>query len=159
VSSVSQVPGNDDQLLRELNEALRAARAVPRDFIDAGKAAFAWHNIDAELAALTYDSAGQGGAIGHTVQTRAEPAALRNLTFAAPELTIELEVTDDAIRGQLVPPQRGEIEVEILSSNAVGTTAVADDVGYFVIRPVPTRSFRLCCHTAGCSVLTTWIAL
>ena len=32
------------------------AEAVPPEFVEAGKNAFAWHNIDAELAQLTYDS-------------------------------------------------------------------------------------------------------
>ena len=30
--------------------------AVPEWFVETGKNAYAWHNIDAELAQLTYDS-------------------------------------------------------------------------------------------------------
>ena len=47
---------DDDQLLAALGEALRSERGVPAEFIAMGKAAFAWYGIDAELAALTYDS-------------------------------------------------------------------------------------------------------
>ena len=53
----SQQWGDDDHLLAALGEAVRAARAVPPEFTAAGQAAFTWRTIDAELAALTFDSA------------------------------------------------------------------------------------------------------
>ena len=40
---------DDDRLLAALGQALKAREAVPSWFIEAGKNAFAWHNIDAEL--------------------------------------------------------------------------------------------------------------
>jgi Tfp pilus tip-associated adhesin PilY1 len=147
---------SDDELFAALKQALRAAQNVPKEFIEAGKAAYAWHNIDAELAALTYDSAVSVGA--GTAVTRSEPATLRALTFAASQLTLELEVTGDALRGQLVPPQAGTIEVRT-AAGPVADAAV-DEVGYFVIRPVPSGSFRLSCRTtSGITILTGWIAL
>jgi len=147
---------SDDQLVDKLDGALRAAESVPRDFVEAGKAAYAWHDIDAELAALTYDSALDTERVAAV--TRAEPAPLRSLTFAAAQLVIELEVTDDALLGQVVPPQPGELEVRLANGQVI--VATIDEVGCFVIRPVPTGSFRLRCRTdAGASVLTDWIAL
>jgi hypothetical protein len=147
---------HEQELLAELANALQSADLVPRDFVDAGKAALAWRTIYAELAALTYDSAANPDLA--LAATRAEPASLRALTFAAKELTIELEVSEDAIHGQLVPPCRGEIEVEMRDLTTVHATALADDVGYFVIRPVPMAAFRLRCHITGpASVLTGWI--
>ena len=47
---------DDDRLLAALGQALKAREAVPSWFIETGKSAFAWHDIDAELAQLTYDS-------------------------------------------------------------------------------------------------------
>lgn len=47
---------HDDRLVAALTEALREAEVVPPRFVDVGRAAFAWHNVDAELAELTYDS-------------------------------------------------------------------------------------------------------
>ena len=44
---------DDEELLAALRQALTARRAVPPEFVEAGKNAFAWHNIDAELAQLT----------------------------------------------------------------------------------------------------------
>ena len=147
---------DDDRLLAELDRALREAREVPRDFVQAGKGAWAWRGIDAELAALTYDSALD--AERAPALTRAEPAPLRALTFASAQLVIELEVTDDALLGQVVPPQPGEVEVHLADGRILA--AGIDEVGGFAIRPVPSRSFRLRCRTeSGASVLTDWIAL
>jgi hypothetical protein len=47
---------DDEELLAALREALAERQAVPPEFVEAAKNAFAWHNIDAELAELTYDS-------------------------------------------------------------------------------------------------------
>ena len=40
---------DDERLLAALSEALKASQAVPSWFVETGKNAFAWHNIDAEL--------------------------------------------------------------------------------------------------------------
>lgn len=47
---------DDEQLLALLKEALQDSQAVPSDFIEAGKNAYAWHGVDDELAQLSYDS-------------------------------------------------------------------------------------------------------
>ena len=72
-------------------------------------ASWARHSIDAELAALTYDSARD--AEPAVAQSRTEPASLRALTFACAGL--ELAVTGDGPVGQLVPPQPGDVEVDV----------------------------------------------
>jgi hypothetical protein len=145
--------GNDQDLLAELAEAMRAARAVPDRIIAAGRSAFAWRNIDAELVALTQDAAGAARS-----GTRAEPASVRALTFVASNLTIEVEVTPDALHGQVVPPQPGEIELR----DRTGTihTAPVDEVGWFVLGPPPRAMFRLHLRTAaGVAVVTEWVTL
>lgn len=146
---------DDDQLLAALGDALRAAREVPSDFIEAGKAAIQWRHIDGELAALTYDSALDTERVPAVV--RAEPAQLRYLTFASAGLTIELEVSGDALLGQVVPPQHGELEILAVSGQA--RTIAIDGVGCFAVRPIPSGSFRLHCHLAGTNVVTDWMAL
>ena len=55
----------DSSLLAALDEALSAERSVPPDFVSTGKACFAWHGIDAELAQLTRDSFHAGRPGGH----------------------------------------------------------------------------------------------
>src|SRR6266568_5536846 len=131
---------NDDELLAELGAALRGA-AVPDRFVAVGKSAFAFRGVSAEIAALTHDSAGAAVA-----GARAESAALRSLTFVAGELVIELEVTPDALVGQVVPPRSGEIE--LVGPNGPIATATVDDVGWFAIRPAPTGQVRLHLRTA-----------
>jgi hypothetical protein len=149
---VSQWSSDDDQLLAALGDALDA---VPADFVAAGKAAFAWHDLDAQLAALIYDSAADARRV--PAVSRAEPAQLRYLTFASEQLTVELEVTHDAVLGQLVPPQPGVLEVRLKPGEVV--TTPIDDIGCFTIRPIPSGSFRLRCAAADATLITDWITL
>src|SRR5581483_9092583 len=44
---------DDERLLAALREALRARQDVPAWFIETGQGAYAWHDIDAQLARLT----------------------------------------------------------------------------------------------------------
>jgi hypothetical protein len=147
---------DDDELLARLAEAQQATESIPREFIEAGKAAFAWRNIDAELAELVYDSALEEVQLAG--QTRAEQAQLRALTFTSAALTIEIEVTSEALVGQLVPPEAGDVKV-VTPAGEVQVGPI-DDVGCFTIRPVPACSFRIHCHTAsGTLVATNWLNL
>ena len=91
---------DDEALLAALKQALRARRAVPPEFVEAGQNAFAWHNIDAELAQLTYDSTRESD---RAASTRTEAASIRALTFSSAHLIIELEVTWDSLLGQTRP--------------------------------------------------------
>ncbi len=157
----------DEALLADLAEALHDERAVPGALVDAGRALWTWRSIDAELAELTHarltydslvdDAALQGDDAGLLVVTRSENAALRSLTFAADALSIELEVTDGGILGQLVPAQPAD--VELLTPDGARTGVPVDDVGWFTIRPVPTSRFRLTCRVGEASVVTDWISL
>jgi len=156
--------GDDDELLAVLGRALRAAPAVPRELVEAGKAAWTWRDVDAELAALAHDSALDDELVA--AATRAEPAPLRTMTFRSPELTIEVEVTEDALLGQFVPPQPGRVEVVVERGGdptvprGGDLTVPVDEVGYFVVRPIPSGRFRLHCRTAErTSVLTDWTTL
>lgn len=147
---------DDDRLLAALGEAVRAAKAVPPEFTAAGQAAFTWRTIDAELAALTFDSAAAAEPAMPAV--RAEEASPRFLTFAGSELTIELEIGSDSVVGQIVPAGSGHVDACPASGPAM--TAEIDEIGCFIIAPLPPSPFRLHCHLAsGSSVLTTWITL
>lgn len=146
---------DDDQLLEAVGEALRAG-PVPADVIEAAKQAYAAYDLDAQFAALLYDSARDEEA--ELVATRAEQAVLRAMTFGSAALTIELEIGEDSILGQLLPPQAGLVNVQLAKGEEI--TVSVDEAGGFVIRPIPAASFRLRCHTAtGISALTDWISL
>jgi hypothetical protein len=156
----------DEQLLAALRRASEARRGVPPEFVRAAKDAYAWHDIDAELARLTYDSV-QADA---TARTRAEDASIRALTFSSPRLTIELEVTAESLLGQVIPTQVTTIEVQTQAgqgaagtAGATGTTSAvvsSDEIGCFSIQPVPRGPFRLrCLAPGGIDVRTGWITL
>jgi hypothetical protein len=142
---ISRWWNDDDQLLAALAEALREVRDVPHPFVETGKAAFAWHNIDAELARLTYDSAAE--ALGPATATRAERAVLREVTLASSQLKIHLQITDEAVRGQVVPAQPCQLELRAAAQPPIGITT--DNDGWFTLRPIPVGSFRLHCRTAS----------
>lgn len=76
----------------------------------------------------------------------------------APRLTIELEVTDTALVGQVVPPQPGELTLRRRDGST--RTVPIDDVGWFHLRPRPAGRFQLHLRTAdGVSVVTEWTEL
>ena len=145
---------SDEQLLAALGEAMKARAAVPAWFTETGKNAYAWHNIDAELAQLTYDSRTDADAMAGA---RSETATIRALTFTSARLSIELEVVGHSLLGQVVPPQPGTLETH---TRAGMTTAPVDEAGFFALEPIPPAPFLLRFRTAdGASVMTGWITL
>jgi len=147
---------DDEQLLAALGEALGARRAVPPEFVEAGKNAYAWRNIDAELAQLSYDSTLDRDS---ALSLRSETASIRTLTFTTAHLVIELEINDDHLLGQVIPPCEGTIEIHTGAGPAAVVVAV-DDLGCFPIDPIPPSPFRLHCQTAdGADFMTGWITL
>jgi hypothetical protein len=145
---------DDEELLAALGEAMKARQAVPGWFVETGKNAYAWHNIDAELAQLTYDSLvdrEQAAAV------RSEAASIRALTFTSTRLSIELEVGEGSLLGQIIPPRAGTLEVH---TTAGVTSSPVDEIGCFAVDPIPSSPFRLRCRTEdGADVLTGWITL
>jgi len=143
---------DDEELLAELRQALCGCRAVPPEFVAAAKSAYTWRSIDAELAQLSYDSACQ------YAPTRAEAASIRALTFASAHLSIELEVMDDSLFGQILPAQAAIVEIQARTD--AETEISTDEIGCFTIHPIPRSPFRLCCRVAArTGVLTGWLTL
>jgi hypothetical protein len=153
--STPELNWDDDEVLAALRLAVQARQAVPAEFVAAARDVFAWHNIDAELAQLTYDSARDAEL---AERTRAEAATIRALTFTSARLSVELEVTADSVLGQLVPAQTAAVQIR--HRDGTEATVIADDIGCFRIDPIPAGSFRLQCRTAdGIEVLTGWLRL
>lgn len=151
---------DDELLLAALRESVQARLAVPPWFTQTARNAYAWHDIDAQLAQLTYDSS-HDRALETTLRSvsiRSEPASIRALTFTSARLAIELEVTTDSLIGQIVPPRQGTLEQESKSGETI--TVDIDEIGCFYIQPVPDGSFRLRCRTEdGVDVVTNWFTL
>ena len=146
---------DDDQLLRALGQALKARQAVPSWFTEMGRNAFAWHNIEAELAQLTYDS--KQDRLQAAVM-RSETASIRALTFTSAHLSVELEVTGNSLLGQLFPAGAGVLEIHTRTGEI--TTTEVDEIGCFSVDPIPDIPFRLRSQTSdGTRVMTGWITI
>jgi hypothetical protein len=149
---------DDEQLTAALREAIKARQAVPSWFVETAKNAYGWHNIDAELAQLTYDSESDQD---KAAVMRSENASIRALTFTSAHLSMELEVTEGSLLGQISPPWAGTLEIQTQMHTSAGvTTSPVDEIGWFVVEPIPASPFRLRFHaTDGIDVLTGWITL
>ena len=148
---MSSSPWDDDEtLLSELQAAIRARGEVPAAFVEAGKAAFDWRQIDSVLAEMTYDSLASGDAqLMAGVRGSGPP---RFISFAGEGLEIELELSEEALRGQVIPPVAATVEIEDDTDFWVSTRC--DEQGWFVISPVPAPAFRLTVRTPGVVVRT-----
>ena len=146
---------DDDQLLMALGAALKAREAVPARFTETAKNAYAWHNIDAELAELTYDSSRDES---WSAAVRSETASVRALTFTSAHFSLDLEIAEDSLLGQIMPPREGMIEIR---TGADETTAMpVNQLGCFSIEPIPASPFRLYYRAAeGTDLMTGWITL
>jgi hypothetical protein len=153
---MSEPSRSDDQLLARLAAALEAADPVPDAVMAAARASFTWFTVDAELAALVFDSATE-----QPVGVRATETA-RQMTFRTPAMEIELVILTDATRrlvGQLVPPRTAGIELH----HERGPMRVqADASGRFAFDEVPAGSIRLICRFEGDErgvVTTEWVLI
>ena len=144
---------NDARLLAALGAAVRARQAVPDAVVELGKGAYAWRHIDAELAQLTYDSG-----LDRTGAVRSETASIRALGFTSAHLSIEVEVTEDCLLGQVTPPQAGTLQA--LTATGASTETTVDEIGCFAVEPIPASPFRLRFRAGrGADALTGWVTL
>lgn len=122
--------------LAALAAALRPAESAPEEIVRAAKAAWTWRTVDAELAALAYDSlvepAGTRGPAAGTLST---------MVFDAAGLTMVVEVGLDEITGQLCPAGAESVEVESVD----GAVAPIEPVhtGWFRLTGLPGSTVRL----------------
>jgi len=122
--------GADDELMALLKRALEDADPVPADAVRAAKEAWTWRTIDAELAALTYDSVVDEGALVGVRGT----AGVRSLAFETSALAIEVELVDDGdrrgLRGQVVPASAPAVVLEF-SDGRPPVVMLTDEMGRF----------------------------
>lgn len=147
----------DGDLLAALRGVWDEVDSVPAHVLEAARGAFAWRDLDAELAELVLDSrltdAGVRSADGP-----------RLLTFEAPGLTVEVEVgvtaTGRNLVGQLVPPGPAAVTVRC---NGPDRTVDADDLGRFSAAGVPAGPVSLLCRRTsdeGAPALaTSWVTI
>lgn len=133
-----ELSAEDELLLAELGAALRPETVPPPELLAAAEALWTWRDVDAELAALEYDSLLDEGPV--SVRSGGQP---RVLSFVAGSVTVEVEVDDTRpvrrLVGQLVPAGAAELELRGESGRWPGA---ADAYGRFVL-DLPARPERL----------------
>jgi hypothetical protein len=149
----------DARLLEELRRAAGRYDPPPTSVMEAARASLTWRTIDAELAALAFDSA-----VDQPVSAVRGADGPRQLTFDAPGLSIEVEVSSAGTRrrltGQLTPPRRSRIDVR----HAGGITTVdTDALGRFQADAISAGPVSLRCHPStppsAPRFVTEWVPL
>ena len=148
---------NDDELLAALGRALQAQEVVPEAVLEAAKGAYAWRTIDAELAALTFDSV-----TDELVGVRGGGGP-RALTFEHDDVVVEVEIVEHGPRRTLVghvgPGPLEAVEVQ-QAGQAEPRRQEADALGRFQVPDLVAGPFRLLCRfRAGSTVLTDWVTI
>lgn len=144
---------------RRLSELTRRVDGVPAEVAASAGDAYRWRSVDDELAMLVFDSAREDAPLE---AARWLPGATRQLTFQAPDVILEVELTTAAPREltcQVVPPQPAVLEVR----HRGGTIeAEPDEYGTFHLCPLPRGPVSLRCRPlsgdAG-PVATSWVSL
>jgi hypothetical protein len=147
-------PWTDDELLHELAAALRE-EPVDDSFMRAAQGAFAWRTVDADLILLELDS-GAAAASGVPVRDGGS-AAPRTLAFHGEQLSVEIEIDEAGIVGQLTPPQPGR--VTLLTVAGPGPSTQADEVGCFAFPPPVSGPIRLDCRVDDEHFVTQWVTV
>ena len=150
----------DDELEQELRRLAADAEPVPAGLIRAALDAFAWRDIDAQIAELVYDSLLDAE---ETMLVRG-PADQRMVSFAAGGMTIDVEVTSAGpgrtIMGQIAPPQRATVDIRYPEDTV---TVEADELGRFQSGTLPPGPASLRLRPppgdAGPAIVTDWISL
>ncbi|MFD7933307.1 hypothetical protein ACGFZJ_04985 [Streptomyces sp. NPDC048253] len=138
-----------DRLEEELRQAAAILDPVPAELRRAAIEAYALHDLDARIAELTFDS------LVDAIPVRGAVDVPRMLTFHTGGLTVDVEVTDDGLMGQLLPPQSASIEV--LHGPRASASLTADDMGRFACDAPPGGPFALRLRTDAEVVVTEWL--
>jgi hypothetical protein len=140
---------DDEALMNELGRALGQA-SVPDHRREAARAAFTWRTIDEELLALTHDSLEMADAAVRGVLD------VRTLGFESDGLSLEIEVDDHRVCGQVLDADVGEVLVESVEEGA--QTVPVDQSGVFTV-DVPAGPVRFGIRVDGVLRHTPWIVL
>jgi len=145
---------DDDRLLEDLADALRATASSAETMAERAEGALSWRTIDDDLlrASLTFDSSLEPAA-----GTRSEQREARVLVFTATPLSVELEVMPADVVGQILPPSAGEIVVAAADGTEYRVTV--GESGFFDLPALPRGPVRLRCDTATGRVVTDWVQL
>ncbi|WP_333777187.1 hypothetical protein [Streptomyces sp. IBSBF 3136] len=138
-----------DVLEAELRRAADELDPVPVELRQLALEAYALHDLDARIAELTFDS------LVDALPVRGVPDAPRMLTFRAGGLSVDVEVTEEGLIGQVLPPQSARIEV--LGGPQAAQPVPVDTLGRFTSDHAPTGPFALRLRAGGEVIVTEWL--
>ncbi len=145
----------DAETMAQLAKLAARVDPVPDSVTTAAKGSFAWASAERDLAELVYDSAMEAGA---AVGVRGDGS--RHCTFEGSRVTVELEVGNGRLLGQVVPPRA--IEIEICRPDQVFAIE-SDALGRFSVDPVSPGPLSLRCRvgdgTPGVPTATEWVSI
>ena len=144
----------DDELLSELGRALEEP-PLDEKVIRAAQAAFTWRTVDAELEILSLDAGLEHAGAAQVRGTG--PGSPRTFAFNGERLSVEVEVDDAGMVGQLTPPGPGQ--VTLVTPEGPHATVEADEVGCFTLPPAPSGPVRLDCRLGADHFVTEWATL
>lgn len=139
----------DDQLMELLRASLEAGRPVPPNVEAVADMTFAWRTVDADLAALSYDS------VLEPSTTRAD-GTVRTLAFELnDDIRIDIRIDTERTRivGQIEPA--GEGMAELVHREGVERVDV-DDFGVFVFEAIASGPVSIRVRVGDRSVRTEW---
>ena len=141
----------DDELLSELGRALEEP-PLDENIIRAAQAAFTWRTVDAELEILSLEAGLEHAGAAQVRGTG--PGSPRMFAFHGERLSVELEIDDAGIVGQLTPPGAGQ--VTLMTPDGPQATTQTDEIGCFTLPPPPPGPIRLDCRVGTDHVVTEW---
>jgi hypothetical protein len=158
------IVNGDDELMRELRSLFTRLDPLAPRALEQARFAYCWRSVDSELAELSFDSLLDQD-LALAVRAGGDPAAEpRMLGFGAvvdgEDVAIEVEITSGPPRasliGQLLPAEATTVELQ--SGTGEIDRVVADELGRFLIEPVPSGPLRLRVRHGDRHVHTTWVS-
>lgn len=125
---------------------------LPLDVFERSLALFEFASIDAELAELLSEEAAEPELAGVR-----STVTVTTFTFAAGELTIELEYDGSTLEGQVFP--LGQAEVALINASGDRRRIATNSVGTFQAGAVLRGSWCLVVTTTDGAVRTPWFTL
>jgi len=145
---------SDDELLHELRAALQES-PVDESVIRAAQAAFTWRTVDDDLELLSLDAG--FGLTADVLVRDSGPGGPRALAFHGERMSVEIEIDEAGIVGQLTPPRPGQ--VTLVTADGPQATTQADDIGCFTLPPPAAGSLRLDCRLGDDHFITEWVTV
>ncbi|MEV5880434.1 hypothetical protein AB0L75_40910 [Streptomyces sp. NPDC052101] len=139
----------DGVLEDELRQAATVLDPVPDVLRQLALEAYALHDLDARIAELAFDS------LVDALPVRGVADPPRMLTFRAGEVTVDVEVTEDGLIGQVLPPRSARIEV--LGGPQTARPVPVDALGRFTSDTPPAGPFALRLRTGAEVIVTEWL--